>query len=61
MEVSVDQETCIGCGLCVSSVPTVFRLNDGGKAEVAGQPAAENEAAAEDAARECPVNAIAVR
>jgi len=30
----VDQEACIGCGLCVTNVPDVFRLANHNKAEV---------------------------
>ena len=33
MKVSVDQEGCIGCGLCVGIEPGVFFMNDDGKAE----------------------------
>ncbi len=30
----VDQDACIGCGLCVTNVPEVFRIADHDKAEV---------------------------
>ena len=33
MRAHVDPGICIGCGLCVSSVPEVFRLNGDGLAE----------------------------
>ena len=33
MKAVVDQETCIGCGLCPSVCPEVFKMNDDGKAE----------------------------
>ncbi len=29
----VDQDKCIGCGMCVSMCPDCFKLNDTGKAE----------------------------
>ena len=36
MKAYVDQDTCIGCGLCASVCPEVFEMNDEGKAEAAG-------------------------
>ena len=33
MKVSVNQETCIGCSLCVSLCDTVFTINNNGTAE----------------------------
>jgi ferredoxin len=56
-EVYVDQDACIGCGLCASVVPEVFRLNDDGVSEVydlAGS--AENNI--QEAIDSCPVNCI---
>lgn len=56
-EVCVDQEVCIGCGLCVSIIPEVFRLNDAGVSEVHDQGGAE-EAKIQQAIDSCPVNCI---
>ena len=56
-EVYVDQEICIGCGLCVSIVPEVFQLNDAGVSEVK-QQAGANEAKIQEAIDSCPVNCI---
>lgn len=60
MKVVVDQETCIGCGLCTSIAGEVFELKDDGKAHVIADPVPEGQ---EDDAKEsivsCPVNAIA--
>jgi ferredoxin len=58
MEAKVNQETCIGCGLCISTAPSVFRMGDDGKAEAFSQPAAEEEAAVREAIDACPVSAI---
>ena len=34
MKVTVDVDACIGCGVCESVCPDVFKINDEGKAEV---------------------------
>ncbi len=51
----VDQDMCIGCGLCVGSCPEVFEFNDDGKAEAIEGATAANVA---DVADNCPVGAI---
>lgn len=56
-EVYVDQQICIGCGLCVSIVPEVFRLNDAGVSEVQKQSGAAAEKI-QEAIDSCPVNCI---
>jgi len=56
-EVWVDQEVCIGCGLCTSTVPEVFRLNEAGVSEVHHQSEA-SEGAIQEAIESCPVNCI---
>jgi ferredoxin len=56
-EVFVDQDICIGCGLCVSIVPEVFLLNDDGVSEVHDQ-AGVTEAKVQEAIDSCPVNCI---
>lgn len=56
-QVYVDQQVCIGCGLCVSIVPEVFRLNDAGVSEVYDQQAGEREQI-QQAIDSCPVNCI---
>ena len=59
MQASVDQQTCIGCGICPHICPEVFSMNDDGKAE-----AQEKEVevtlygCAAEARDNCPVNAI---
>lgn len=58
MSVSINKETCIGCGACASLCPKTFQLNqDEGKAEVVSQ---EDNACATNAASGCPVQAISV-
>ncbi|HBG04008.1 MAG: ferredoxin [Geobacteraceae bacterium GWC2_58_44] len=56
-EAYVDQDVCIGCGLCVSIVPETFRLNDAGVSEVYNQ-AGSTEAKVQEAIDSCPVNCI---
>lgn len=55
--IKVDQNACIGCGLCAGMHPEVFAMNEDGKSEPISQ---ENEAAAKEAASACPVGAISV-
>ncbi|AGK95569.1 ferredoxin [Clostridium pasteurianum] len=57
----VDKDTCIGCGLCTSICPEVFIMDDKGKAERSKNEILETlVASAQEAATECPVNAITV-
>ena len=58
MKVIVDQEACVGCGLCADNCPEVFEMVDGvAKAKVEEVPAALEDKA-RDAASSCPVEAI---
>ena len=61
MKVRVNQETCIGCGMCIDMCPEVFEYND------AGLSAAKSEEvedllsdAATEAQQACPVDAIEI-
>ena len=59
MKAHVDQDTCIGCGLCPSIAPSVFDMNDEGKAhEIVEEVPTGDEDAAKEAESSCPVNAI---
>ena len=59
MKASVDQDTCISCGVCVSMCPDVFQFNDDDKSEAivdeVPESLQEDAVAARDA---CPVSAI---
>ena len=57
MKVRVDQEKCIGCGLCTSLAEAVFAFNDEGKVS-AGEVTSDDEEAVESAVSSCPVEAI---
>lgn len=60
MKASVEQDTCIGCGLCPSICPEVFSMNDDtDKAEaIEGDIPEDNLESAEEARDGCPVSAI---
>jgi ferredoxin len=59
MEVKVDQDLCISCGLCVSSCPEIFGWNDDEKAEASSEPVEEEfEECVQEAADGCPTDAI---
>jgi len=58
MLVKVNQEECIGCGVCAQICPEVFELDeDAGKAKVIHNEGAD---CAQEAADSCPVGCIAV-
>ncbi len=59
MKVVIDQSACIGCGLCESTCPEVFRMNDDNLAEVHAQPAEVTDSL-QEAVDGCPVGAITV-
>ena len=58
MRAYVDQETCIGCGVCVATCPEVFEMNEDGKAVATADTTDENRACVMDAIDACPVTAI---
>jgi ferredoxin len=58
MRVTVDEETCIGCGLCAEECPEVFEMNDD-KARVKVDEVPEDVTkSCKEAAENCPVEAI---
>ncbi len=61
MKVAVDQDLCIGCGVCPSVAPSMFDMNDDGKAFVlVDEVPAGEEDLAEEAVDSCPVAAITI-
>ena len=58
MRAFVDQDLCIGCGLCVSTAPDVFVMNEDDRAEAIADTTDENRDAVQAAIADCPVSAI---
>lgn len=60
MKAIVDAELCVGCGLCVSTCPDVFEMEED-KAIVKGNTVpADKEEMCKQAKDECPVEAIII-
>lgn len=61
MKAFVDQDGCISCELCASVCPSVFSMNDDGKAQAIDEDIPEeSESDAEDARDGCPVSVISL-
>ncbi len=61
MEVEINRDGCISCGLCESTCPEVFQIADDGLAEVINQPTDDTMGLAQEAADNCPVSVIEVK
>jgi ferredoxin len=60
MRVTVDEETCIACGLCAETCPEVFELKDDKVIVKMEEVPEELVESCREAAEECPVEAIQV-
>jgi len=60
LKVFIENDACIGCGLCVSLCSDVFKMNDSGKSEVKKNNFVGLESEVKQCAESCPVNAIKV-
>ena len=59
MKVRVE-DTCTACGLCVDTCPEVFEMGDEIAEVIVDEVPAEHEEAVQQAADECPVEAIVI-
>jgi len=57
-KVTVDADTCVGCGLCSQACPEVFELKDDGLAYVIAQEC--DSCDLKEVASQCPVEAIKI-
>ena len=59
MKIKVDQDMCIGCGMCVDICPEIFKLNSEDKSECTEDEIPENlKEKAKKSCEICPVDAI---
>lgn len=58
VEVRVDHDLCIGCGMCMGIAPHVFQLNSSGKADAVSGVEADGRDAVQEAIDTCPTAAI---
>ncbi len=58
MKATVDQDLCTGCGLCESTCPEVFELQDDVAAVIVDTVPKDAEESCKQAAEDCPVEAI---
>ncbi len=57
-KVVVDENACVGCGLCINACPDVFELDEGGIAKVKTNECPDCDL--HDVASQCPVNCIII-
>ncbi len=53
-KMTIDQELCVGCGVCASLYPDVFEMQDDGKAKVVSKDNCDHNEIIDN----CPVGAI---
>jgi len=58
-KITVDENACVGCGLCINACAQVFELGDDGIAKVKSNTCPDG-CNLHEVASQCPVNAIIV-
>ncbi len=58
MRVYIDEDLCIGCGLCANIEPSVFEMGEDNFSHVIGDVTDDNEENTHEAVESCPVDAI---
>ncbi len=60
MKVTVDKDTCTGCGLCVDTCPEVFDMDDAVAIVKVTEVPENSVATCREAADNCPVECIII-
>jgi len=60
MKAVVDQDACIGCGLCAQVAPDVYEMQDDKAVTKMDEISEDKAEEARTGAEQCPVNAISV-
>jgi len=60
MKAIVDQETCIGCGVCAQVAPEIYEMQGDKAVSIADEIAEDKIGSAKEGAEQCPVDAISV-
>ncbi len=60
MRVVVDEETCIGCGLCAETCPEVFEMDDDKAKVKVDEVSGDVTESCKEAVENCPVEAIQI-
>jgi len=61
MDITVDKDVCVGCGICVAMCPNIFELGQDNKSHVKDGDHSNELECAKKAAGACPVGAINVK
>lgn len=57
-KIIIDENACVGCGICVNNCPECFELDDNGMVKVKATECGNCDL--QEVASQCPVNCIAI-
>jgi ferredoxin len=60
MKTIVDQEACIGCGLCAQVAPGVYEMQGDKAVAISAEVPEDKTEEAQNGADQCPVSAISI-